>query len=86
MKPLTQLLINCVRETSLYDRIRHSSDPINAALEIANQNGLNVLRSEIEAMPPAPSTPSKQLEALSLCRFNWIRVEGMLACGSGEKR
>jgi hypothetical protein len=84
MKPLTQLLINCVREDSTYNKIRMSLDPILAALEIASQEGLDVSRQEIESYIDPPRTSGERLEALSICRFNWIRVVGMLACGSGD--
>lgn len=83
MKPLTELLINCVRNDSSFHRIRMAEDPVQAALAIAQEQQLDVSREEIEAYIDPPRTSAERLEALSLCRFNYIRVTTMLACGSG---
>lgn len=83
MNDLTTLLINCVRNDQSYQDIRMADDPVNAALARAKAQGLNVSRADFERYIDPPRTNSERLEVLSLCRFNYIRVASMLACGSG---
>ena len=82
MKPLTKLLINLVRNDETYHDIRMADDPVTVALAAANSVGLNVSRDDLEQYIDPPRTPAERLEVLSLCRFNYIRVASMLACGS----
>ena len=82
MKPLTKLLISLVRNDETYHDIRMADDPVAVALTAANSAGLNVSREDLEQYIDPPRTSAERLEVLSLCRFNYIRVASMLACGS----
>lgn len=86
MNPLTTLLINCVRNDASYHSIRMADDPIDAAIAMGHTQGIDVSRQELERYIAPPTSPAERLEALSLCRFNYIRVVSMLACGSGGGR